>query len=77
MKPSVGRIIHYKRAATDPDPTAAMVTQSYEAKGIWYMWLRLFPAGTTESEVVQTTSERIAPSFAEAKEGQWCWPERV
>ena len=70
MKPTIGRIVFYKRSKGDVDPYPAIITFVDGDR----VCMTVFFTNATEPGVF---SYNMAPNFKEAKEGEWCWPERI
>lgn len=70
MKPTVGRIVHYKPTDRDTTPCPAMILSVHDDGTVD---LDLFKPGIIES----ARNKAMAESFDKAVAGQWAWPERV
>jgi hypothetical protein len=66
-EPIVGSIVWYRRLEDDKDPYPAIVTF---ADGYRVM-LQVF----YHNSIMPHVQAGAANSFAEAKAGEWCWPE--
>lgn len=70
MKPTVGRLVHFKPTNRDTVPAPGIILDVNEDGTVN---LDVFKPGIVEYQ----RNKSMAESFAKAEAGQWVWPERV